>query len=227
MEIPHMNQTGEIDRWDVLGHYVSGPEEVAVNVAPGEHRFLSVDLCQLPPSLYVRIRVAKDAHLTIYERGEDRNAHYGNITVHLQGAGASVNYQIRARSQADERQEITHDIYHEASHTSSQIRTRAVLKDTSFLSYEDRIHVAKGARQCYGEQHLKALLFSQRAKLHTTPNLEIRNQNVQSKHGVSIKYLDTEWLFYLQSRGLSEERARELVEEGVLAFPEEHTESHV
>ncbi|MFB6225643.1 MAG: SufD family Fe-S cluster assembly protein, partial [Candidatus Paceibacteria bacterium] len=102
----------------------------------------------------------------------------------------------------------------------SRLNTKAVLKDYSFINYDDRIRVELGARQCRGEQHLEALLFSERAKLYTIPNLEIHNQEVQSKHGVSIRYLNPEWIFYLQSRGIGWEDACDLIEEGFFAFPE-------
>ena len=54
------------------------------------------------------------------------------------------------------------------------------------------------------------------AVVNAIPSLEIKTNDVKAGHGVSISKLTDEHLFYLMSRGISREKARELVLDGFL-----------
>ena len=55
------------------------------------------------------------------------------------------------------------------------------------------------------------LLLSDRATVHTKPQLEIDNDDVTASHGATVGQLDEEALFYLRSRGIPTEEARRLL----------------
>jgi Fe-S cluster assembly protein SufD len=57
----------------------------------------------------------------------------------------------------------------------------------------------------------KNLLLSEKALVNTKPQLEIFNNDVKCTHGAAIGQLDEEALFYLRSRGVGQEVARDLL----------------
>lgn len=77
--------------------------------------------------------------------------------------------------------------------------------------FNGKILVREGAQQTDAGQSCRGLLLSDRAHIDAKPQLEIFADDVKCAHGAAIGQLDPEELFYLQSRGLSEERARNLL----------------
>jgi Fe-S cluster assembly protein SufD len=59
-------------------------------------------------------------------------------------------------------------------------------------------------------------LLSDQAKAEAVPELEILSDDVKCSHAASISRIPAEHLFYLQSRGLNQTQAEELVVEGFL-----------
>ena len=55
------------------------------------------------------------------------------------------------------------------------------------------------------------LLLSEDAEIDTKPQLEIHADNVKCSHGVTVGQLDNESIFYLQSRGIDEAAARNML----------------
>jgi len=78
--------------------------------------------------------------------------------------------------------------------------------------------VAKGAIKTDSAQSNANLLLSGRAEIDTKPELEIYNDDVKCAHGATVGQLDKNQLFYLKSRGLSEDEAKQLL---TFAFADE------
>jgi Fe-S cluster assembly scaffold protein SufB len=91
--------------------------------------------------------------------------------------------------------------------------------------YRGLVHVAATAPKSNGYQRVNTLLLSSQAEVDAVPKLEIKTDDVRCTHGATTSHVNPEQLFYLQSRGLSAERAAELVVSGflqsvVLSYPE-------
>ena len=69
----------------------------------------------------------------------------------------------------------------------------------------------KPAQKTDGYQMAKSLLLSGQSTINTKPELEIYADDVKCSHGATTGRLDTEALFYLQSRGIPEKKARDLM----------------
>mgnify|MGYP002851977610 CR=1 FL=1 len=77
--------------------------------------------------------------------------------------------------------------------------------------------VRPDSQMIVSEQTNKTLLLSQGAKVDTKPQLEIYADDVKCSHGAAIGQLDHEALFYLQTRGLDQKRARDLLTYGFVS----------
>jgi Fe-S cluster assembly protein SufD len=83
--------------------------------------------------------------------------------------------------------------------------------------FNGRIFVHPGAQQTDARQQARSLMLSDTARVDAKPELEIFADDVKCAHGAAIGQLDPEELFYLQSRGLNPETARNLLTYGFAA----------
>lgn len=100
--------------------------------------------------------------------------------------------------------------------TSRQI-WRAVAADSSTASIASRAAVRRHAQKTDGEQSLRGLLLKRTATVNLKPELEIFADDVKCAHGATVGELDTQALFYMQSRGIPEAQARALLTRAFVA----------
>ena len=117
----------------------------------------------------------------------------------------------------------THSIMdHRFSHGNSHQLHKVVVNDQAHSIFNGKIFVAKDAQKIDSFQENRNLLISDTGKVNTKPQLEIFADDVRCSHGATIGQLQDEEVFYLQSRGLTEQKSRELL---VYAFALESVES--
>ena len=137
-----------------------------------------------------------------------------HLTINAQGRGANCmciffilgtdNSSFDAKIQA----------IHAAPKTQIKARIRSALTDKSSCSIEGAWSIEKDASgaDTYFSHH--TLLLSQNASAKTAPFLEIKTDDVKAGHAASVGKVDEDALFYLLSRGLSEQQARAMLVQG-------------
>src|SRR5262249_27947535 len=91
---------------------------------------------------------------------------------------------------------------------------KGVLNDKSRAVFNGKVFVRENARGTDAQQSNKNLLLSNDARVDTKPQLEIFNDDVKCAHGATVGQLEDEEIFYLLSRGLHSELARNLLTYG-------------
>ncbi|MGB3808920.1 MAG: Fe-S cluster assembly protein SufD [Parvibaculum sp.] len=126
-----------------------------------------------------------------------------------QGAEAHVNgaTALRGKQHGDQLCNVDHAVPHCNSHTLF----RTVLDESATGVFQGKVIVRPDAQKTDGRQMSNALLLSRDAAMNAKPELEIYADDVQCAHGSTIGELDREALFYLRSRGIDEETARQLL----------------
>lgn len=119
-----------------------------------------------------------------------------------------------ACNSGSEESHVHASIEHVAPHTHSRQHFKAVLRDKSRFSFEGKILVRPAAQKTEAYQLNNNLILSDEAVANAKPNLEIFADDVKASHGATVGQLDEEQLFYLRSRGLSLEQAKEWLIEG-------------
>jgi len=112
--------------------------------------------------------------------------------------------------------DTTTDIQHLCSYTKSEQLVKGVVGGDAKGVFQGRIHIAPDAQHTEGHQLHRALLLSDRAEIDVKPELEIFADDVKCSHGAASGELDEEQLFYMRSRGISEEDARQILVEAFL-----------
>ncbi len=77
--------------------------------------------------------------------------------------------------------------------------------------FSGKVLVPQNAQQTQAAQLNRNLLLSPQARVNTQPQLQITADNVKCTHGATVSQIDADELFYLQSRGISQDRARYLL----------------
>ncbi len=102
-------------------------------------------------------------------------------------------------------------IDHASPHCTSHELYKGVLDDRSRGVFDGRIIVRKDAQKTDAHQTNKNLLVSEDALVDSTPRLQILADDVKCTHGATIGQIDEDAMFYLRSRAISEETARNLL----------------
>jgi Fe-S cluster assembly protein SufD len=97
---------------------------------------------------------------------------------------------------------------HQAPHCRSHQLFKGVLHDHSRSSFEGKILVRQPAQKTQAFQLNHNLILNEYAHADSRPNLEIFADDVKASHGATIGQLDIEQLFYLKTRGLSDQDAK-------------------
>ena len=114
---------------------------------------------------------------------------------------------ISARQLAD-----THTcIDHAQPHGTSRQLHKCIVGGAAHAVFNGKIMVRHGAQKTDSQQSNRTLLLTEKAHVDTKPQLEIFADDVKCTHGATIGQLDSEEVFYLQSRGLSETIARNML----------------
>jgi Fe-S cluster assembly protein SufD len=151
-------------------------------------------------SKYAAISVALGARLSRH-----------SLHVTQQGEGAEIHLDglalIAGRQIAD-----THTLVDHAVPRGKSVQLHKCIVDGSAHAiFSGKIMVHTGAVGTDSAQSSRNLLLSDKARIDTQPQLEIFNDDVSCKHGATIGQIDLDALFFLKSRGLTEERARNLL----------------
>jgi Fe-S cluster assembly protein SufD len=88
---------------------------------------------------------------------------------------------------------------------------KGILDDQSTGVFNGKVLVRQDAQRINAYQSNKSIVLTETAQMYSKPELEIYADDVQCSHGATSGQLDEEGIFYLRSRGLSEERARAIM----------------
>lgn len=151
----------------------------------------------------------------------------GEIIVNAKLVGRGAKLSIIGAFIVSGKNEVKLDINidHVATDTTSDTLVKSVLADQSVGKFYGLVSIRKGAKNTNTFFREDALLLSEGAKAEAIPSLEIDENEVKAGHASTVGPIDTEMLFYLGSRGITQKQARRLIVQGYLSgvlerFPE-------
>lgn len=163
-----------------------------------------------------RAFVERDANVNFYEVNLGGRFNKIEASAFLNGIGASSkNYSLFLGNNEQFFDFLSNTIHNEKN-TSSDMLSKGILNDKAKAIYNGGIHIKNNAGKSSGYQKFDALLLSKDCGVDPIPKLEIDTDDVKCSHGATITYADKEKLFYLMSRGLTEEEARKELVNGFI-----------
>ena len=134
----------------------------------------------------------------------------------LMGKGAHGEILSIAFSGKGQHHDTGGKVIHLAPDTSSKIISKSISKDGGRASYRGLMRVNEGSTNAKSNVVCDALLLDDHSRSDTYPYIEIDEQDVTIGHEASVSKVEEEQLFYLMSRGLSEEEATSMVVSGFI-----------
>jgi Fe-S cluster assembly protein SufB len=135
---------------------------------------------------------------------------------YLMGQGAHGEILSMAFAAKGQTQDTGGKVIHFAPDTSSKIVSKSISKDSGRASYRGLLKVYPEASGVRSSVVCDALLLDENSRSDTYPYIEIDNQDVTIGHEASVSKVGEEQLFYLRSRGLSEEQATTMIVSGFI-----------
>lgn len=134
----------------------------------------------------------------------------------LAGAGARGETLSMALAGAGQHQDTGSKAIHLAPRTSSTIISKSISKDGGRTSYRGLVNVGPHAANSKNTVICDALLLDDTSRSDTYPDDRVLNAKVEIQHEATVSKIGDDQLFYLMSRGVTEEAARKLIVNGFI-----------
>ncbi len=134
----------------------------------------------------------------------------------LIGKNARADFLGIAFAGENQNQDTGSKVIHAAPNTSSRIISKSISKDGGITSYRGLVVVNKKATGSKVRVQCDALLIDEKSKSNTYPSMKIENNDVEIAHEATVGKIGEEQIFYLMSRGLSQEQAIQMVVSGFI-----------
>ena len=136
--------------------------------------------------------------------------------VYLMEPGARGEILSIAFAGQGQHQDAGAKLVHCAPNTSGQIISKSISKNGGRASYRGLVRVEKGAKNSKTNVVCDALILDDKSRSDTYPYIEVSEQDVSIGHEASVSRIGEEQLFYLMSRGLSEDEASAMIVNGFI-----------
>ena len=131
-------------------------------------------------------------------KGDNSKMEFTGVTF----AGAGQNLDTGAK------------VVHIGRNTSSYMNTRSISKSGGISTFRSSVVVQKGAKHAKSSVSCQSLMLDSESRSDTVPAMDIRTKDAAVGHEAKIGSISNEAVFYLMSRGMSEEDARALIVSG-------------
>ena len=210
-------------------HYVEGC--TAPTYSTDSLHSAVVELVALPGS-YIRYTTIQNWSNNVYNLVTKRGIAHENSTIEwvdgnigskltmkypaviLKGEGSHAEVISVAYAGEGMHQDAGAKVHHLASNTTSKILSKSITKNGGRGSYRGMVSVSKKAENCKVNVVCDALILDEQSQSDTYPTMEIKNPSCRCEHEASVSKVSDDQLFYLMSRGHSEDKALALIVNG-------------
>jgi Fe-S cluster assembly protein SufB len=137
-------------------------------------------------------------------------------SVYLMGPKATGEVLSVAYAGAGMHQDAGAKMVHAAPETTSQIISKSISKDGGRTTYRGLVKVEDGAYGVKSHVRCDALILDENSRSDTYPYMEIGEKDARIGHEATVSKVGEDQLFYLMSRGLSEQQAMSMIVNGFI-----------
>lgn len=132
----------------------------------------------------------------------------------LNGKGARAEFTGITFAGAGQNLDTGTKVVHNAPETTSYINTKSISKDGGISTFRSSVVVKNSAAKSKSAVSCQSLMLDDKSRSDTIPAMDIRTQDADIGHEAKIGRISDEAVFYLMSRGISEEDARAMIVSG-------------
>ncbi len=137
-------------------------------------------------------------------------------SIYLRGRGASADIISVAVAGKGQHQDTGAKAIHLAPDTRSRIVSKSVSKDGGRATYRGNVRVSPGATNAVTSVRCDALMLDDQSRSDTYPYIDIQEDDTTMSHEATVGKISQDQVFYLMSRGLTENEAQNLIVQGFL-----------
>jgi Fe-S cluster assembly protein SufB len=137
-------------------------------------------------------------------------------SIYLRGRGATADIISVAVAGKGQHQDTGAKAIHLAPDTRSRIVSKSVSKDGGRATYRGQVKVAPGATGAVASVRCDALMLDDESRSDTYPYIDIQEDDTALSHEATVGRISQDQVFYLMSRGLTENEAQNLIVQGFL-----------
>lgn len=137
-------------------------------------------------------------------------------SIYLRGRGATADIISVAVAGRGQHQDTGAKAIHLAPDTRSRIVSKSVSKDGGRASYRGQVKVSPGATGAVASVRCDALMLDDESRSDTYPYIDIQEDDTSLSHEATVGRISADQVFYLMSRGLTENEAQNLIVQGFL-----------
>jgi Fe-S cluster assembly protein SufD len=161
-----------------------------------------------------KMEIGRDASVHIGEVGLGGELGRLSVKVDLTGDGSSIKFSGVSLGGGSQTLDYRFLVRHIGKNTSSDVYLKGAVDNAASSVFTGLLRIEEGALRTSAFETNRNLVLSKDAKAQSVPNLEILCDDVVCGHASTVGELDEEHLYYLQSRGLSHERAERILVHG-------------
>jgi len=132
----------------------------------------------------------------------------------LKGEGASAEFTGITFAGKGQRLDTGAKMLHAAPNTTSTIHSKSISRDGGEATYRGLLKISPNAYNCKATINCESLMLDNMSKSDTIPVIDIGNNKVDIGHEAKIGRISDEAIFYLMSRGISEQEAKAMIVRG-------------
>lgn len=177
---------------------------------------LSVLATEEVKNLKMDVNVAENASISVYFADFSLNTKNSEVVINLNKRMATALWHLASLSTGKDKKNISVSVYHHATETFARVDNYGVAKDESRLVFAGTSHILNGAIKSNTQQNAKIMVFDPKSDAVAKPILKIDENDIEASHSAAVGKISDEQIFYLTSRGISEEQAKMLITLGYL-----------
>ncbi len=135
---------------------------------------------------------------------------------HLNGEGARANHITIGYAGDGQNIDTGAKVLHNAPNTKSTIESKSITQGDGRTNYRGLVRVPEGSHGSKVSIECDALMFSDEATSDTEPYIEVKEDDVEMAHEATVGRIGDEEIHYMQSRGIDEEEAKEMIVRGFI-----------
>jgi Fe-S cluster assembly protein SufD len=214
-------QVGENSQVRIIENYIGQDETVYFNNAVTE---IIVESNALVEHFKVQNESNRAVHISTIQVMQNKNSNYTSHSFSFGGMLVRNNLNTVLADEGSEstlnglyvgdgKQHIDNhtSIDHTRPHCNSHELYKGILDDSAHGVFNGKIFVRPAAQKTNAIQSNNCILLTDDATINTKPQLEIFADDVKCTHGATVGQLDEEAYFYMRSRGLDKEKARQML----------------
>ncbi len=139
-----------------------------------------------------------------------------NATFNLLGDNANSEWHLASLGADNDKKVFNINFNHVAKNTTGVMSNYGVVEDESMMHFKGISHIKNGSIKSKTHQSAKIMVFDPKCHAKANPILKIDENDIEASHAAIVGKVNDEHMFYLCSRGISENDAKQLITLGYL-----------